>query len=273
MVFYVERKRRRPEGLAATHQHSNNTTTTNSDDKCQLFECEASEKKVRLVPKPPVFNLTLPPSPFGLLASNYADNHKNGFDSSSRDKFLLFYLNHDQQQTATNSLIPEDIRDKCNNLKIQILAGSSSPSSSSSAVNEPSILKSSSGVSSDFSLPSSSSSSFGGGGGGNPVGYNYIRSKIINTNDASNGESGGRNGVNGSSIWPSNRQAAATSRNETLRGGGGGGNGGVGVSPIGVSSSSSHSNSSNLFSSFLYSFSILFVLFIFVFFIYLYYSR
>ena len=249
MVFYIERKRRRPDGEKSS-----------SSVECQVFECEtwtkttnkgsgsrkASRNTVRLIPKPPEFTLSQPPNPFDIL-----NDEKNHPLIDARDKFLLYYLNHNELTTKTTNHDVDAIRDKCNSLKIQLLAGTSDyakllPSHQNSHHNNNNANTQLSGA----------------------AGYNYIRSKIVPNSDSnSNGSS--------SSYWFGSSNNRTANNNVLLK---------INQSPTprvddsiskNVNSANSYNSfsSSNLFSSFLYSFSILFVLFIFVFFIYLYYSR
>lgn len=248
MVFYVERKRRRPDDAPPS------AIKSALNNECQLFECDnkkQQQRSVRLIPKPPVFNLTQPPSPFGLL--NLGGGNENG-DSLSRDKFLLFYLNHDLAASSNSPNSLDDIRDKCNNLKIQMLAGSGSNELFPSL----SVVKSSPGSVQTAAAPA----------GGGSSGYNFIRSKIMTTNNGVESSLGTKSvhhhhmNSNNSSLNNRHRNDTGTTRLDGMRDI-------VGAAPV---ASSPYPNS-NLFSSFLYSFSILFVLFIFFFFIYLYYSK
>lgn len=243
MVFYIERKRRRPDG-------------EKSSSECQVFECEtwtktpnkgsrkASRNTVRLIPKPPEFNLSQPPNPFDIL------NDEKNHPIDARDKFLLYYLNHNELTTKTTNHDVDAIRDKCNSFKIQLLAGTS-----------------------DYAklLPSQPNSHLNNNNNANTqlsgaAGYNYIRSKIVPNSD-SNSNSSSSSYWFGSSNNRTNNVLLKTNQSPTPK---------IDDSiSKNVNSANSYNSfsSSNLFSSFLYSFSILFVLFIFVFFIYLYYSR
>lgn len=219
MVLYVERKRRRPD------EKWPQTTTK----ECRLFECsgEGSKKQVRLIARPPVFNLTVPPNPFKYL--NLADG-----SIDSRDKFLLFYLSDDLMLTSTSG--GDEVRDKCSNLRIQLLAGAAnddSPGAKSNTNNFP----------------------------GATSGYNYIRSKIVLTSNDLGNEQNGSSWQQSSGRLSHNNDTLLMSRSD------------INSPRVGLGRTVGVSNSSNLFSSFLYSFSILFVLFILFFFIYLYYSR
>lgn len=229
MVFYMERKRRRPEENSKAAE-------------CHLFECGSDRngeerRLVRLISKPPEFNLTQPPDPFDMLGTSTT------LDENSREKFLLYYLNHDSLLLAASSSgrgqhttpaaaaaaasLDHHIRDRCNNLKIQLLA--SIAASNDEHQQQQQHKSQSSGA-----------------------GYNYIRSKIIVPASSSSS--------NHETHFDANHSSNLTKLSSP------GGDKNISFRPT-------LHTSSNLFSSFLYSFSILFLLFIFVFFIYLYYSR
>lgn len=239
MVFYIERKRRRP-------------------DECQLVECgeggrggrdaggtKPGGKIVLMVPKPPEFNLTRPPNPFAHHQQDWSNSDND--NEARRAKFLLYYLNQELDGG-------EEWRDKCNNLKIQLLAG---------GVGQQSVLTNPVSLS---HLPSSPHvhHNHHADGGGEDAGYNYIRSKIVG------GASSQNESRRQSTLWSNDENVAAASNrslNDQQRTS-------LNNAANNINNTRGYINAnSNLFSSFLYSFSILFVLFIFLFFIYLYYSR
>lgn len=101
-----------------------------ASSRCRQFECGGNgggkgttKKLVRIIERPPLFNLTQPPNPFKIL--NFFESAELIDEHNAREKFLLYYLNNPPNviiNPSSNNEV-EDIRDKCNNLRIQLLAG------------------------------------------------------------------------------------------------------------------------------------------------------
>lgn len=100
-----------------------------SHPNCRSFECDVNKKGakganahegiknvlVRLIDRPPHFNLTQPPNPFKLIEPHQIEKH---LEQNFNQKFLIFYLNNINNLDGNE----DDLSEKCNNLKIQLLA-------------------------------------------------------------------------------------------------------------------------------------------------------
>ncbi|CAF0878243.1 unnamed protein product [Brachionus calyciflorus] len=85
----------------------------NSQDNCISYECRnVTGKHLRIHREPPIFRLSPPPNPLKFLNLNEIfENYE--INEYSKEKFLLYFLNYQNS---------DDLKDKCSNLRIHLLA-------------------------------------------------------------------------------------------------------------------------------------------------------